>query len=242
MFKAASSDSLGMSTRHFNGVDSAGQGRYRGVMTDVASSQSYGVVYAPPPVGQPMHGSAAPGYPGVPPPPRGPRNLLGIVGGIAGCLGLVLGVIALIVSLATRPSVSGPPPTAPQPPKPFMISDTTDKQWCAAMRPLLQENLEMTPSTVVDGGPDGAEYAKYSAWVRGWADRMTSSMNGLAESSGSGWLDRTGRRLVDLTISVSFVNHDQWFKTDAAPIFNEAAVVTTSIRSYCRSVGEPVTQ
>lgn len=222
-------------------MDTADRDRYRETMSDMTSAQSYGVVYATPPVGQSMLPPGAPGYVGpLPNTPRGPKNLLSVIGAVAGVLGLIIGSTALVFTV-TRPSPVSPPPVQPAA-KPFMVSADADKQWCSSLRPLLQENLDMTPPGIIDAGPSGEEYVKYSAWVRGWADRMNSALNKTAEANGSGWLDRTGRRLTDLTLAVSFVNHDQWFKTDAGPVFNDAASVSTSIASYCRSVGEPVRQ
>lgn len=241
-FRDALSNSGSLPKQTLNGVDSAGQGRYRGFMTDYASSQSYGVVYAPPPVGQPMHGPGTPAYAGVPPqPPRGPRNLLAIAGAVAGTAALVVSIIALVITVARSPSEA--PAQSPSQPasKPFMFSTSADKQWCISMRPLLAESLEIATSAVMDNGPYGPEYQRFDSWVTGWADRMTSEMNGAAErGSANSWLDRSGRQKVDLTVGVKFIAHDQWWKSDAGDLYNRAASVGTSINAYCRSVGEPV--
>lgn len=223
-------------------MDSAGQGGYRGLMTDVASSQSYGVVYAPPPVGQPMQPPVAPGYAGAPPPPpRGPRNRLGLIGAVAGVIGLVLSVIALVVAVTRPGSEASTPTPVPQASSPFIFSSATDQQWCVSMRPLLAESLEIATSAVMDNGPDGTEYQRFDSWVTGWANRMTSEMNTAAEKgSANSWLDRSGRQKVDLTVAVKFIAHDQWWKSDAGDLYNRAASIGTSINAYCRSIGEPV--
>ncbi len=202
--------------------------------------------YAPaPPQGQQQqpvpYPSTGPGYPVLPPAsaPRGPRNILGILGAIGGTIGLVCGVVALIVTL-TRPEPAAPPP-APAAAKPFMFSTNTDKQWCVAMRPLRSENMDMTPAAVIDNGPSGAEYQKFSAWVTGWSERMTAALNKAAENgSKDGWLDRTARREVDLTVAVGVIKTDQWWTADASWVFNDAAHTGTTINAYCRSIGEPV--
>lgn len=202
--------------------------------------------YAPaPPQGQQQqpvpYPATGPGYP-VPPPtpaPRRPRNILGILGAIGGTIGLICGVVALIVTL-TRPEPAAPPP-APAAAEPFMFSTTTDKQWCVALRPLLVESLEMTPGSVVENGPEGAEFQRYSGWVNGWAERMTAAMNAAAaEGSANGWLDRTGRRMVDLTTSILFIQRDSGWTSVARYEFNDAAATGTTVNAYCRSIGEPV--
>ncbi|SKW97409.1 Uncharacterised protein [Mycobacteroides abscessus subsp. abscessus] len=35
------------------------------------------------------------------------------------------------------------------------------------MRPLLAETIDMMPSAVIDHGPTGAEFQRYSSWVNG---------------------------------------------------------------------------
>lgn len=158
---------------------------------------------------------------------------------MVGTVGLVCGVVALIVTL-TRPAPAAPPP-APAAAQPFMFSEDIDKQWCISMRPLRAENMDMTPAAVIDNGPSGIEYQKFAAWVPGWAERMTAALNKAADNgSKDGWLDRTARREVDLTVAVSVVKHDQWWTADTSWVFNDAAHTGTTINAYCRSIGEPV--
>ncbi|SIB95245.1 Uncharacterised protein [Mycobacteroides abscessus subsp. abscessus] len=201
--------------------------------------------YAPaPPQGQQQqpvpYPATGPGYPATQPPaPRGPRNIPGILGAIGGTIGLICGVIALSVTLTRpEPATPTPPPAAD---KPFMFSTDTDKQWCISMRPLLVESLEMTPGSVVENGPEGAEFQRYSGWVTGWAERMTAAMNAAAaQGSANGWLDRTGRRMVDLTTSILFIQRDSGWTGVARYEFNDAAATGTTVNAYCRSIGEPV--
>ena len=171
-----------------------------------------------------------------------PRNFWSIVAAAAGVFGLVLGGVALIIALIKpSPEPTALAPAVPPPAPAFMFSTEQDKQWCATMRPLLAESLDMTPSTVIGHGPDGIEYQRFSAWVRGWAERMNSTMNDVAaKGSANSWLDRTGRRMTDLTTAVTLINHDGSWARVAGYEFNDAAATGTSINSYCRSIGEPV--
>lgn len=214
-----------------------------GSMTEVTQGMLY-PTYAPaPPQGQQQpapYPTTGPGFPvSQIPAPRRPRNMLGVLGTIVGIVGLVCGVVALIVTL-TRPSPAAPPP-APVAAQPFMFSEEIDRQWCISMRPLLLESLEMTPGAVVENGPSGIEYQKFSAWVPGWAEQMTDAMNAAAlKGSANGWLDRTGRRMVDLTTSIVFIQRDSGWTSVARYEFNDAAATGTTVNAYCRSIGEPV--
>lgn len=215
-----------------------------GSMTEVTQGMLYPTSYAPaPPQGQQQpapYPTTGPGYPASQlPAPRRPRNTPGILGAVVGTIGLVCGVVALIATL-TKPSPPAPAP-APAAAQPFMFSTDIDKQWCVALRPLLLESLEMTPGAVVENGPSGIEYQRFSAWAPGWAAEMTDAMNTAAlKGSANGWLDRTGRRMVDLTTSILFIQPDSGWTSVARYEFNDAAATGTTVNAYCRSIGEPV--
>ncbi|WP_079608912.1 hypothetical protein [Mycobacteroides abscessus] len=122
----------------------------------------------------------------------------------------------------------------------FIFNRESDKQWCRAMRPLLAETIDMMPAAVIDHGPNGAEFQRYSAWVNGWAERTKESLDTLVRSQGPGWLDRAGRQLVDRTLAVNLVVHDEFWTPDARYIFNDSAEIGNPINGYCRQLGEPV--
>lgn len=96
------------------------------------------------------------------------------------------------------------------------------------------------PSAVIDHGPNGVDFQRYSAWVNGWADRIKGSLDATVRSQGSGWLDRAGRRLIDRTVAVNLIAHDEFWTADARYVFNDAAETGNPVMGYCRQLGEPV--
>lgn len=184
-----------------------------------------------------------PGPVGVPPPQR--QRGLTVAAAVMSAAALIGAVVAIFVAGSARNDVSPPAASstsvaAPATAESFIFNRDSDKQWCRTMRPLLAERIDTMPSAVIDHGPNGAEFQRYSAWVNGWADRTKGSLDTLVRTQGSGWLDRAARQLVDRTVAVNLVVHDEFWTPDARYIFNDAAEAGNPITGYCRALGEPV--
>ncbi|MBE5413476.1 Uncharacterised protein [Mycobacteroides abscessus subsp. abscessus] len=184
-----------------------------------------------------------PGPAGSPPPPR-QRGLV-VAAAVMSAAALIGAVAAVFIAGSARKDVSPPAASSTSPSgsatvESFIFNKESDKQWCRTMRPLLAETIDMMPSAVIDHGPTGAEFQRYSSWVNGWADRTKGSLDTLVRAQGSGWLDRAGRRMIDRTVAVNLVVHDEFWTADARYIFNDSAEVGNPINGYCRQLGEPV--
>lgn len=187
-----------------------------------------------------------PGPVGALPPSQRPHGLV-IAAAVMSAAALIGAAAAVFVAGSARKDVAPPivassasasPSTAAES---FIFNRESDKQWCRAMRPLLAETIDMMPAAVIDHGPNGAEFQRYSAWVNGWAERTKESLDTLVRSQGGpGWLDRAGRQLVDRTLAVNLVVHDEFWTPDARYIFNDSAEIGNPINGYCRQLGEPV--
>lgn len=178
-------------------------------------------------------------------PPAQHRRGLAVAAAVMSAAALIGAVVAIFVAGSARNDVSPPAASstsaaAPATAESFIFNRDSDKQWCRTMRPLLAETIDMMPSAVIDHGPNGAEFQRYSAWVNGWAARTKESLDGLVRAQGSGWLDRAGRRMIDRTVAVNLVVHDEFWTADARYIFNDSAEVGNPINGYCRQLGEPV--
>lgn len=205
-------------------------------MTEVVQPQIYPVVSYPPGIPAPV--GQVPGHLAQGPAPQRPSGRWWtVVAAASGVLGLALGVAALAVAVSKPPPAETNQPTLTRA-QPQMFDAVADKQWCSTMRPLLAERMDMTPADVIGNGPSGAEYRKFAAWVGGWSERMTTAMN--HPERNDGWLDRSARRAVDMTVAVSFIKDDEWWTQDARYVFNDAAETSTTVNAYCRSLGEPV--
>lgn len=187
-----------------------------------------------------------PGPVGAPPPPQRPRGFIIAAAVMMSAAALIGAAVAVVVAGSARNDVS-PPASSSASPSPsstaaesFIFNRESDKQWCRTMRPFLAERIDMMPSAVIDHGPNGAEFQRYSTWVNSWAERTKESLDALVRSQGSGWLDRAGRQLVDRTLAVNLVVHDEFWTPDARYIFNDAAEGGNPITGYCRQLGEPV--
>lgn len=176
------------------------------------------------------------------PPPR--RQGLVVAAAVMSAAALIGAVLAIFVAESARKDVSSPVTSVASPPsvttESFIFNKDSDKQWCRTMRPLLAETIDMMPSAVIDHGPNGAEFQRYSAWVDGWAARAKASLDGLVGLQGSGWLDRAGREIIDRTLAVNLVVHDEFWTADARYIFNDSAEAANPVMGYCRQLGEPV--
>lgn len=178
-------------------------------------------------------------------PPAQHQRGLAVAAAVMSAAALIGAVVAIFVAGSARNDVSPPVASstsaaAPATAESFIFNRDSDKQWCRTMRPLLAETIDMMPSAVIDHGPNGAEFQRYSAWVNGWATRTKESLDGLVRAQGSGWLDRAGRRMIDRTVAVNLVVHDEFWTADARYIFNDSAEVGNPINGYCRQLGEPV--
>lgn len=181
---------------------------------------------------------------GAPPPPQRPRGLV-IVAALMSAAALIGAAVAVFVAESARKDVSPPASSSSSPSssstaESFIFNRESDKQWCRTMRPFLAETIDMMPAAVIDRGPNGTEFQRYSAWVNSWAERTKESLDALVRSQGSGWLDRAGRQLVDRTLAVNLVVHDEFWTPDARYIFNDSAEIGNPINGYCRQLGEPV--
>ncbi len=184
-----------------------------------------------------------PGPVGAPTPQR-QRGLV-VAAAVMSAAALIGAVAAIFVAGSARkddspPTASSASPSSSTEAESFIFNRDSDKQWCRTMRPFLAETIDMMPSAVIDHGPNGAEFQRYSAWVNGWADRTKGSLDTLVRAQGSGWLDRAGRRMIDRTVAVNLVVHDEFWTADARYIFNDSAEVGNPINGYCRQLGEPV--
>jgi hypothetical protein len=177
-------------------------------------------------------------YPPIIPRVRHRRSWLGLSAVLMSAGALICAVVAVVIATVGRNSSASSAPALTTAPSSytssFVFNKDADKRWCESLRPLLEEARTMSTAGVIDNGPTGDEFRRYSAWVIGWADRIISAMDTANKHGSAGsWLDRSGHRLVDFSVGVNVIKPDKWWTSDTRPVFNEAAEVGTTISSYC---------